>query len=148
MIGSIRMNLLLATTLIAACAVDSHDIEQGDLTTTTAYDGLTSGSGSGGGSGSGSGAIVKYRGGGTVKSCIAGPAGVLLPNRFVSCYCEQLVKDCGQDNTCMTCSNARYEQCASTTWFSSLSYLSGDCNVSELNECEQYCQQNCSGSCG
>jgi hypothetical protein len=93
------------------------------------------------------GAVVKWRGGGSVQQCFAGPMGVLLPNRFVHCYCDQLVKDCGQDTSCASCSNPRYEQCASSTWFSSVSYLVGSCNVNELNACAQFCQQSCSPGC-
>ena len=134
--GAIWTMLLLATSLVASCVIDSRDSGRREVTTSTAYGGLTYGAG-----------VVRYRGGGSVKNCIAGPAGVLLPNRFVYCYCDQLVKDCAQDNTCTTCSNARYEQCAYTSWFSSVSYLAGSCNVSELDACTQYCQQNCSGGC-
>lgn len=129
----------MAITLAASCAVDSRDASlssESQSLTATEFGGLTYGGG-----------VVRWRGGGTVKSCIAGPMGVLLPNRFVSCYCDQLVKDCGQDTTCASCSNARYEQCKQTSWFSSVSYLFGDCNVSELNDCIAYCQQNCSPSC-
>ena len=131
------MCLLLAAALAASCATESRDAGSADPSTSAAYAGLTYG---------GAG-VVRYRGGGSVKSCIAGPAGVGLPNRFVYCYCDQLVKDCGQDTTCATCTNPRYEQCANTSWFSSVSYLAGDCNVSELDDCSTYCRQNCSGRC-
>jgi hypothetical protein len=93
------------------------------------------------------GGVYKYRGGPSVKSCTTGPMGVGLPNRFVHCYCEQMVKDCAQDSTCGTCSNARYEQCAYSRWFSSFSYYFGGCKVSELDECAAYCQTACSSSC-
>ena len=134
--GSIRTSLLLAVILAASCTSDPR----GTVTTSMAYGGLEYG-------GAGYAGVVRYRSGGSVKSCSAGPAGVLLPNRFVYCYCDQLVKDCAQDTTCTTCSNARFEQCAYKSWFSSVSYLFGDCNVSELNDCEKYCQQSCSSSC-
>ncbi len=142
--GAVRTSLLLILIVAASCAVDPRDASQGDLssesqslTAATEFGGLTYGAAG----------VVRSRGGGTVKTCIAGPMGVLLPNRFVSCYCDQLVKDCEQDTTCTTCSNVRYEQCKQTSWFSSVSYLFGDCNVSELNDCMAYCQQNCSPSC-
>ena len=117
---SLRTSLLLAITLAASCALGSQDAGRGDPTTSTEYGGITYGG------------VVRFRGGGNVKSCTAGPMGVLLPNRFVHCYCDQLVKDCGQDNTCTTCNNVRTEDCANSTWFSSVSYLFGSCNVSEL----------------
>lgn len=90
---------------------------------------------------------VQYRGGGSVKTCFAGPMGVFLPNRFAHCYCDQLVKDCGQDATCTTCTGSRREDCANTRWFSSVSFLAGSCNVSELDQCERFCQQSCTSSC-
>ena len=134
--GFMLTSLLLATVFAASCAVDSRPADPDDPLTSMAYGGITYGGGT-----------VRSRGGGSVKDCFAGPMGVLLPNRFVHCYCDQLVKDCGQDSTCATCSSSRYEQCASSTWFSSVSYLAGSCNVSELNECTTYCQQSCSSSC-
>lgn len=148
--GLLRASVLLTTIFVmGACAVDAQDAgqssramevaaatESAELTAAEVYGGLTYGAG-----------IVRYRGGGSVKTCIAGPMGVLLPNRFVHCYCDQLVKDCAQDTTCATCSNSRFEQCASTTWFSSVSYLAGSCNVSELDACTLHCQQSCSSSC-
>lgn len=129
----------LVAALAPGCSVDARD---GGAAESTAVGGLVYGGAEYGGAG-----VVRYRGGGSVKDCIAGPMGVLLPNRFVSCYCDQLVKDCGQDTTCTTCNNTRRQDCASTRWFSSVSYLAGSCNVSELNDCEQYCQQNCAASC-
>jgi hypothetical protein len=146
--GLLRASVLLTTIFaIAGCAVEGQEADQGGratamatdsaaLTAAEAYGGLTYGAG-----------VVRSRGGGSVKACIAGPMGVLLPNRFVSCYCDQLVKDCAQDTTCTTCTTPRYEQCSSTRWFSSVSYLFGDCNVSELDACAAYCQQSCSSSC-
>jgi hypothetical protein len=174
---SIQTSLLLATTLAVSCTIDSHHTGQESPSTSTVYGGLTYGgteyggggggsdaggggggsdaggggggsdAGGGGGGSDAGGGVVKWRGGGSVKACLGGPAGVLLPNRFVSCYCEQLVKDCGQDTTCTTCNNPRFQDCARTTWFSSFSYIFGDCYVDELLSCQQYCQQNCSSSC-
>jgi len=133
---SVSMMLLIFTA--AACAVDPP---RADVATSTAYGGVTYGSGSDAG-------VVRFRSIGNVKNCIAGPRGVLLPNRFVSCYCDQLVKDCAQDTTCATsCSNVRTADCAQSSWFSSVSYLFGSCNVSELNDCARYCQQNCTSGC-
>lgn len=144
--GSCIAGLLLGGLLLSACAIDSREgepaestsTEVGSLTSAEAYGAMTYGGGT---------AMVRWRGGGSVESCTAGPMGVLLPNRFVSCACDQLVKDCGTDTTCTTCSNSRRQRCAQTRWFSSPSYLFGDCNVRELDACTAYCQQNCGASC-
>lgn len=143
----VSTSLLFGALMMSGCAIDAREggenvstsAEIGALTSAEAYGGLTYG---GGGT-----AMVRWRSRGSVKSCTAGPRGVLLPNRFVDCECDQVVKDCGQDLTCGTCSNVRSLSCASSTWFSSLSYLFGDCNVSELNSCEQFCRDSCGATC-
>lgn len=118
-------------------APEREAAETSALTAAEAWAGLTYG-------GAGE---VQYRGGGSVKTCFAGPMGVFLPNRFAHCYCDQLVKDCGQDATCTTCTGSRRQDCANTRWFSSVSFLAGSCNVSELEECERFCQQSCTSGC-
>lgn len=93
------------------------------------------------------GAGATFKGRGSVESCSAGPMGPVLPNRFVVCRCDQLVKDC-QDSGCADCSNPRYEACSHTSWFSGIRFSYQNlCNEDELDACEQYCQQACTPSC-
>lgn len=93
------------------------------------------------------GAGKTLRGRGSVQRCSAGPMGPILPNRFVVCVCDQLVKSC-QDSGCSSCSNPRYEECSSSSWFSGIRFSYGNsCTESELDACQLHCQQSCTPSC-
>lgn len=135
---------LFAVLALGACAADvpsSASAEQAALANSELeYSGATYGGGEYGGG------VVRWRGNSTVKACQAGLGGVGIPIRFTHCYCEQLVKDCGQDLSCPSCSNPRYEQCSYSSWVSGISPWPG-CTLGEYNSCVQHCATACASSC-
>lgn len=90
---------------------------------------------------------VKKQGAG-MKSCLAGPQGVGLPNRFVSCYCEQLKQDCS-DAACGTCGLATRVDCDQTSWFAGINPFNLACDVDEEAECGRFCRASakCATGC-
>jgi hypothetical protein len=134
---SLLITTLAASAALAASCTTSHrDGGPDDFETATIYGGVGY-----------AGTVYRFRSTGSVQSCSTGPLGVLLPNRFVFCDCEQLVKDCDQDSACGTCTSPRRERCASDRWFSSVSFLGGVCDPGEYRGCETYCRTTCTYSC-